>query len=69
MIFSKFWNEIVKTNLKRDQFLLCQFKVKLEEGVFRSISHVQIVNKFDRIKLLDSFIAFWVIRNEDYYSA
>lgn len=60
-----FWNENI-INLREDQFILIQFKVKISTGIFRSISHVQTVQKKDFNILLESFLIFWDIRSEDY---
>ena len=37
-----FWNEKI-LNIKEEQFILIQFKVKISAGIFRSISQVQTV--------------------------
>src|ERR1700755_406662 len=60
-----FWNEEI-LNIKEDQFILIQFKVKISAGIIRSISHVQTVQKKDYNILLESFLIFWDIRSEDY---
>jgi hypothetical protein len=60
-----FWNEKI-LNIKEEQFILIQFKVKIATGIIRSISHVQTVQKKDYKTLLESFLIFWDIRSEDY---
>jgi hypothetical protein len=65
---NKFWKEIVSKNLSKDQIMLIQFKIKLSNGVYRSISHVQIITNNDFKSLLDSFYIFWEIKSEEYHS-
>lgn len=62
---NQFWNENI-LNIKEEQFILIQFKVKIATGIIRSISHVQTVQKKDYKILLESFLIFWDIRSEVY---
>lgn len=54
-------------NLSKDQVMLIQFKIKLSNEIYRSISHVQIVKENDKSSLLDSFNIFWEIKSEEYH--
>jgi|SRR5882724_472761 len=65
--FNKFWSEVIFNNFIDNQFILIQFKIKLTNGLFRSISHVQIVKNSDYETLLDSFYVFWEIKSEEYH--
>jgi hypothetical protein len=48
--------------------MLIQFKMKISSGVYRSISHVQIIKNDDFNSLLDSFNIFWEIKSEEFHS-
>lgn len=50
-----------------NHFILIQFKVQLNNGLYRSISYVQTVTINDFNLLLDTFIEFWNLRSEDYH--
>jgi uncharacterized protein YfkK (UPF0435 family) len=55
-----FWSEIIKTeNLTEEKVFAIQFKVKLRNGVFRSISKIQKVDSKDLELLTDIFISYW----------
>jgi len=66
-LFTKFWSEVISNNLTNDQFILIQLKIKLSNGLFRSISHVQTVKNTDYETLLESFKIFWEIKSEEYH--
>jgi hypothetical protein len=54
-----FFSEIIKTeNLTEDKVFAIQFKVKLRNGVFRSISKIQKVDSKDIELLTDIFISY-----------
>jgi hypothetical protein len=57
-VYDIFWNEIVMKQLTKDQLMLCQFKVRLENQQFRSITPVQRVTREDSLTLINSFIIF-----------
>lgn len=42
-------------------------KIKLSNGLFRSISHVQTVKKSDYKELVDTFLIFWSLKSEGYH--
>lgn len=50
------------------QVILCQFKVKLDTGVFRSISHVQSFNLLDKQEVLESFMIYFELKSDEYAS-
>jgi hypothetical protein len=56
------------SNLKDDQFILIQFKIKELSGEFKSISYIQRINKNEFKTLLKIFIEFWNIKSEEYHS-
>ena len=53
--------------IPQNHFIQIQFKVQLNNGLYRSISYVQTVKKEDYNSLLDIFIEFWNLRSEDYH--
>jgi hypothetical protein len=52
----------------KDNLILIQFKIKLLNNSYRSISYLQTVNFNDLNDLTDIFIEFWSLRDEDYIS-
>lgn len=62
----QFWKDII-INLSNDHFIFIQFKIKLSNGLFRSISHVKNMNNKDFKELLDSFNLFWDIKSDEYH--
>jgi DNA polymerase type B, organellar and viral len=52
----------------KDNLILIQFKIKLLNNSYRSISYLQTVNFNDLNDLIDIFIEFWSLRDEDYIS-
>jgi len=62
-----FWTQIIKTELiSEDKVFTIQFKVKLRDGIIRSISKVQTVNSKDFDTLVKLFISFWEIKSDEY---
>ena len=49
------------------EYIQIQFKIKLSNGLYFSISYLQTVNKNDYANLLDNFIEFWNIPPKDIY--
>ena len=64
-----FWNQTVKIEIAEDKVFVIQFKVKLGNGVFRSISTVQKVDSKDLELLTEIFISFWEIKSDEYQLA
>lgn len=56
--------------LKRwsDSIIIIQFKIKFDSNQFRSVSYLQIVKLTEFKDLLEIFIEFWNIRDQDYMS-
>ena len=63
ILFEQFNNYSEMNN----HYIQIQFKVQLNNGLYRSISYVQTVKLNDFNQLLDSFIEFWNLRSEDYH--
>jgi len=61
---TKFWNEIVS---KINQIFWIQFKIKKENGEYRSISYLQTVSKAEFKELLNVLLEFWDIQSEEYH--
>jgi hypothetical protein len=62
-----FLSKIIKTkSLREDKVFAIQLKVKLRNGVFRSISKIQKVDSTDLELLTDIFISYWEIRSDEY---
>jgi hypothetical protein len=62
-----FWTQIIKTELiSEDKVFAIQFKVKLRDGIIRSISKVQSVDSKDLDSLIKLFISFWEIKSDEY---
>jgi hypothetical protein len=64
---NKFYEEIMN-QLNDDRYILIILKIKKSEGLFRSISRMQRLNKKDFNKLYDILIESWNIKNEEYHS-
>src|SRR5271156_660750 len=64
------WNkiEIQREIENKDNSILIQFKIKLPNNSYRSISYLQTVNFNVLNDLSDIFIEFWSLRDEDYTS-
>lgn len=57
-----FWSQVIKSELiSEDKVFAIQFKVKLRDGVIRSISKVQKVDSKDLYSLIKLFISYWEI--------
>lgn len=60
-----FYNEVI-LYLEKDQNLLIFFKIRIKNGPFRNISHLQKINKLEFKNLTDIFIEYWNIKSSDY---
>ena len=52
-------------NISNNSIILIQLKVKIENN-YRSISYLQIIKIFQLNELIEIFIEFWNLRDEDY---
>jgi len=57
----------LKGGRDENNLIQIQFKVQLHNGLTRSISYVQTINKNDYNLLLDSFKEFWNIRSDSIF--
>jgi hypothetical protein len=64
-----FTDHLIYNNIPKDSKLMIQFKIKIEENNYRSISYLQsIILNFKEIdELKEIFIGFWVSRDEGYH--
>jgi hypothetical protein len=62
------FNEEIMSQLSDNRYILIIFKIKTSEGLFRSVSRMQRVNKAEFSKLYDILIESWNIKNEVYHS-
>jgi len=64
-----FTDHLKNNNLSKDSKILIQFKIKIEENNYRSISILQTINfnKNEIDELIDVFIGFWEFRDEGYH--
>ena len=60
-----FNNEILN-KLDETQYMLLVFKIKTTDKMFRSISTLQRINKFDIEDLAEVFSEFWELKNSNY---
>lgn len=51
-----------------EPIIIIQFKIKLDNNQFRSISYLQTVKRSEIEDLLEIFIEFWNLRDPDYFS-
>ena len=65
LAISNFYNEVM-SKLNDNQYILVIFKIKTNDNLYRNISSMQIINKFDRDILIDSFIEYWNIKSANY---
>lgn len=63
---SNLWTEVFK-DLDENTYILIQFKILTHNEELKSISYVQRVNSKEFNLLLQTFIAFWEIKSEDYH--
>lgn len=63
---SKLYSEL--NQLSNDLTILIQFKIKIDNNNFRSISYLQSINIDQFNELKDIFIEFWNFKDEDYIS-
>lgn len=66
LALDKFWEDVI-VKIQKGQMFVVQFKVKNSDGMFRSISYIQISNKDEFDKLIEIFKTFWLIRSDDYH--
>ena len=64
------WDKIEYERIldNKDNLILIQFKIKLLNSSYRSISYLQTVKFNDFNDLSDIFIELWSLRDEDYTS-
>ena len=65
LAISNFYNEVM-SKLNDNQYILVIFKIKTNDNLYRNISSMQRINKFDRDILIDSFIEYWNIKSANY---
>ena len=64
-----FWAQKIKIGLSEDKVFAIQFKVKLSNGVFRSISKIQKIDSNDLDLLTEISISYWEIKSDEYHSS
>jgi len=64
-----FTNSLKDNNISGGSKILIQFKIKIEENNFRSISYLQSINfnQNEIDELIEIFIGFWESRDEGYH--